>query len=87
MLMKDPKKSIALILSGMGPKQEMSDSPKSEDGGEYDPSEGYRIAAEEILAAIESKDASALMHSLKSFHEMCAAEPEESPEPESSPAE
>lgn len=73
MLMKDPKKSIALLIAG--PKK-MEDSPKSEEGGEYDPSIAYKSAAEEILAAVESKDPGALVEALKSFHEMCMNEPE-----------
>lgn len=83
MLMKDNKKGMALIIAKKlgSPEQ----APMSDDGAEMDSSIGHKSAAEEILKAVESKDASALVDALKSFVEMCQNdyEPEESEESES----
>ncbi len=81
MLMKDPKKNIAMIISKkFGPDEQPSESVES--NVESDPSIGYKAAADEIRQAIESKDSSALVEALKSFHAMCMDEPESEPEME-----
>lgn len=63
--MAKDKAGLALIL-GLGKK------PKGDDDGEgtgYD--EGLDAAAEEILDAVEAKDAGALKDALKSFVALC----------------
>lgn len=83
MLMKDPKKNLATLIVG---KMRPDETKPTTDGAEYDPSVGYKSAAEEILKAIEDKSPEALVEALKSFHEMCMNEPEEeSQEPEQAP--
>ena len=79
MMSDDKKKSASLIIGKMG---KMSEAPKNEMGAEEDSSYGHMAAAEEIMSAIESKDASALKEALKSFYDMCASD--ESPEHEAS---
>lgn len=77
----DPKKMAALILvskkaSAEGMKKEnqagLSKMVNAEkDGAEDIDSAGYTAAAEEIISAIKSSDASALGEALKSFYQMC----------------
>lgn len=66
----DKKKGIAALILG---------KPKSEDVPEVesDNSVGLRAAAEELIAAVHSKDASGVMSALKSFFAM-SEESEES---------
>jgi hypothetical protein len=54
----------ALLVSKMGPR-----GPEGE--AESNGDEGLDAAAEDILAAVESKDASALKSALKAFYEQC----------------
>lgn len=71
----DKKKASTLILKKLGDGAEsMSEAPMSEDGAELDQSSGFDAAAEEVLQAIESKDAQALKEALRSMVEMCMAE-------------
>lgn len=76
MLMKDNKRSITTIISGLGaPEQEAKP-----DNVEQDASIGLDTAAEEILKAVESKSPKALVEALKSFMEMCDYEEADSDE-------
>lgn len=68
MLLKDDKKRLTTIIAGA---QGMSNAPTNEMGDEVDSEMGLQSAAEEIVQAIESKNASALKAALKSFIEMC----------------
>jgi hypothetical protein len=81
MIMPDAKKKATMIVAAMKP------SPAPEMPEESHDDMGYESAAEEILQAVESKDAKALSEALKSFHDMCAAADEESSEPQDNPAE
>lgn len=80
MFMKDDKnkKSATVIISRLRKDQpeEMKEAPM-EDGAYQDVNE-LEVAAEEIMSAIESKDAKALKESLKSFMSMCEDSEEES---------
>lgn len=79
MLMKDKKKDVALIISKMKPEgEEMVDAPMSEDGGVVDNSIALESAAEELIQAVESKDASLVVAALKSLMEMAREEQEPS---------
>lgn len=81
MLMKDPKKSLALIIASKGKMPE--NAPQSEHGGEEDNSIANDSAAEEIISAVHAKDAKGLVAALKSFIDMCEQdEPESEPTPE-----
>jgi len=76
MLMKDndKKKSVALIMSKLGKTEE----PKmSEDGTEQDDSVALKTAAEELIAAISSKDAMQVVEAFKSMMSMCESESED----------
>lgn len=79
MMMADDKnkKQASLILATMKPKSE--EQPSEDSGSEMD------FVAEDILSAVEKKDAKALAEALRSFHSMCMdSEPaEESSESES----
>lgn len=78
MLMKDSKKDdIAMILAKkLGKPDELSMPAQSEDGTAMDQSIGYNTAAEELIAAVESKSASAVVDAIKSLVQMCMNEPE-----------
>lgn len=78
MMMADDKnkKQATIILSSMKPKSE--EQPTESPASEID------FVAEDILAAVEKKDAKALAEALRSFHSMCMdSESEESSESES----
>lgn len=72
----DKKKSATIILAKMKGKDdyEKKETPTSEDGTEMDSSIGYDAACEEMLKAIESKDAKALKESLRSVIDMVMSE-------------
>lgn len=79
MFMADNKKKAATLIVGAMKPADMKEKPTNEMGDEVDASAGLMAAAEEIMSAVEKKDAKALMHAMKSFHAMCADEsPEES---------
>lgn len=69
--MDEKKKSISIILEKLKP----SPMPK-EDSDEHEMDEKMAMA-EEILSAIESKDASALKDALESLIEVCKYSEEE----------
>jgi hypothetical protein len=84
MFMDNKKKAAGLIIASMDGS--MKKAPKNEMGDMVDASAGHQAAAEEIIAAVESKDAKALMSAMKSFVSMCMDEyeaEEESSESES----
>ncbi len=64
------KPMVALVIESMkgkgGKKPPKPDSKDKDD-------EGEEVAAEEVLAAMEAKDAGALKDALKSFFSICAA--------------
>lgn len=76
MLMKsDPKKMAAMILISKKPSyDEMKKSNAEAKQSVADGSEGYEVAAEDIMKAIESKDAKSLSQALQSFVSMCDAQ-------------
>lgn len=70
----DKKKAVSIIIAKAGKRddkgnQEPPEMDEMED--EKSEMEGHKVAAEEILAALEAKDAEALAEALKSFVEMC----------------
>lgn len=66
--MHDHKRIASVIMGKIGPESSYAD------GGEVD---GKDAAAEEIMGAIESKDAKALASALHSFIEICSGMGEE----------
>lgn len=80
MLLKDDKKRAVTIISGkLGPAAE---KPTNEMGDEMEMDAGLNAASEEIIAAIEQKNVSALKTALKSFIEMCEYEEDSAEEQE-----
>lgn len=73
--MKKPLAALVLAKMKKKPSRMESDSSEeddySEEEGEDMSGEGLRAAAEDVLAAFESKDSDALMEALKSFVEQC----------------
>ena len=69
--MLDKKKAISAILlklSNKAPEEKMEEKPEGEEEGS---SMDLEVAAEEIMAALEKKDAKRLVEALKIFIEMC----------------
>lgn len=75
MLLKDDKRrgGIASILSKLSTGSESYDDmkDKNENFNESEGSEGLEAAAQEVLSAIDGRDAKALVEALKAFYEMC----------------
>lgn len=73
--MRDRNRKIAtIIVGGMTP-------PEGKKKMEEEDVSGLTVAAEEILMAIDEKDAEMLSEALKNFYEMCqSAKDEESEE-------
>jgi hypothetical protein len=66
--MKDSKeKGIAIILGKLAKEKKPAEGPAEE-------GDDYAAAAEEVMSAIEAKDAEGLGQALKSFITMCQAE-------------
>lgn len=80
--MFDKKKVATIVVSKLKPsKAEMlEDAPTNEIGDVKDEDIARQSAAEELLKAIESKDAKALAEAFSSMMELCPAEKEESSE-------
>ena len=89
MLMKDDKRKAVTMIMGklkgethpdnLKPKESeyMDKAPTNEMGDEMDASIGLDSAAEEMMSAMESKDAKAFSAALKSFLQMCETSEEE----------
>lgn len=73
MFMSDKKKPVTLIIDKLGERP----APMV-DGAEQDLEPGLDTAAEEVLAAVEAKDAKALKAALRSMVQMCMDEYEAS---------
>ncbi len=72
MIMQDgKKKAVSLIISKLGDKQEKVEQAPTVDNVEQDLSMPLEAAADEILQALETKNAKALVEALKYFMEMC----------------
>lgn len=69
----DKKKSVAMIISKIGKKPENMSEVPNENGAEQDDSIGAESAAEELLAAIESKSAKGVVEAIKALMEFCEA--------------
>lgn len=85
MIMPDKKKAVSVLIARMKqPKEEQVSKAPEKDGVEQDSSIGLESAADEIMSAVESKNAKALVEALKSFMEMCDSEQGESSDYEQS---
>lgn len=72
MFMSDQKKKPStLIVASMKPSAPMEQAPKNENGDETDSSIGLESAAQDVLSAIEAKDAKQLASAMKALVEMC----------------
>jgi hypothetical protein len=84
MMMSDKKKPSALIVAKLRPQPSEGPAPQSADGVESDDSTARQSAAEELLAAVEAKDAKAVAAAFSAMMELCESESEA---PEASEAE
>ena len=80
------KKRVAMIIAKLSPAKPTEDSAPEQHEDQEDDSMamGLESAAEDIMAAISSKDPKSLAAAMKSFISMCGdyeEQPEESPEP------
>lgn len=89
MIMSEKKKPAALIIAKLrGEKEEVSEAPKSELGGESDDSMAKESAAEELLKAIEAKSPKAIAEAFSAMMELCDYEESDAKEaPEAEQAE
>lgn len=72
MLMQpDKKKMAALIIAKAGPKGEKIEEAPMKDGAEQDNSIAEESAAEDLMAAIEQKDAKQIVAAFKALMEIC----------------
>jgi hypothetical protein len=72
MLMQpDKKKMASLIIASAGPKKDEIQEAPTKDGAEQDNSIAEQSAAEDVMAAIESKDPKALVSAFKALMEIC----------------
>lgn len=74
MLSGDKDKALTLIFGGKKPSPEQPENVTES----YD--EGFSMAAQEILAAVEGKNVERLSSALKSFFGLCGVEHEKSEE-------
>lgn len=78
MMSDDKKKKATLIISRLKEREMPSEAPVNELGDEMDDSIALDTAAEELLAAIDSKSPKALVEAMKSLLELMEpAEPKE----------
>lgn len=79
MLMKDDRKKMAaLVLDRIGKAPTQAEPTESP----VDDSIPLESAAEDLIAAIENKDAKALVQAFKDFMELCETEEPAAPEAE-----
>lgn len=76
-MFEDKKKIASVIVKKIGEREQMGERHQ-EDGAVQDNSIALQSAAEEMMSAMESKDAKALMSALKSFIDMSRDMKEES---------
>jgi hypothetical protein len=76
MMMDDKKKRITTIIARLGKPSE--EAPKNEMGDEIDDSMPKEAAAEELLAAIESKSPKGIIEAFESLMELCERKDESS---------
>lgn len=87
MLMKDNKKNnmAAIVVSKIKDRvdETVSEAPKNADGALADVEmDGPAVAADEVFAALESKDKGAFIDAMKSMVQMCMDSNHESETPE-----
>lgn len=71
MLLSDNKKKVAsVIVSGLGPQEKIEEAPLVE-GAEQDDSLAKEAAAQELISALESKDAKRLAAAFSDMLELC----------------
>lgn len=74
--MKDNKKNMASLIvskiNGDGEEESSMEAPKNADGAMADTEmDGTAVAADEVFAALESKDRGAFIDAMKSMVQMC----------------
>jgi hypothetical protein len=72
-MVHDDKAAVAIILGKMKPK----DGHMAEEEAESHPDEAMHACAEELLAAIEAKDAMGVADAMKAFFHIADAMPHE----------
>lgn len=77
MIMSEKKKPAALIIASLKDGKE-SKAPVNEMGDVSDSSMAKESAADELLKAIESKDAKSIVEAFESMMELCNSEHESS---------
>jgi hypothetical protein len=76
LMMGNKEKAVGIILKGMGGKDAAASAPQpAQTENDYD--EGKKMAAQDVLNAIEEKNPERLARALKAVFQMCQMEPED----------
>lgn len=87
MMFDDKKKLATIIIGKMGDKEGMEEAPTNEMGDEMDYELALEAASEDMMSALEKKDAKLFKSALKDFIYLCDEQEDAEEESEESEVE